>query len=391
MELPPDDWRSDTLPDPAAPPEAALPDMLSDLLGTDGELVPELPEFSDPVELEIDSQPPAPVELNEPVLLTELLAEFGIASGDPEPSAALVDEQLAAEPAEVPEPELLLPPVVEAVEPVQATSAEEPEPPAVPAGPAEAGIEAELEAVSAELSAIAPEPDAQAAPTEPAEAASGPEPEPALEAVEPVLEEAAETPEAMAALPAEPASTALDELIGEIDDETREAFRDQPQVAFESEMPVKEVRGGDSCIVFVLAGTRYAIPIRNVLETDSIPGITLVPNLPAFVRGVTNVRGEIISVIDLRNLFGFERWEFAERGRILIVRTTDQQTAALAVDEVRGTASLSLKELGAPAGPVHDRIMPVLMGVGEHQDQILNVLDVDKLFRTPELRQFSVN
>jgi purine-binding chemotaxis protein CheW len=143
--------------------------------------------------------------------------------------------------------------------------------------------------------------------------------------------------------------------------------------------------------VFLLAGTRYAIPIRNVMEMDTMPRTTWVPNVPSFVRGVTNVRGEIISVLDLRSLFGLERWEFAERGRILIVRTADQQTAALAVDEVRGTASLSLHALETPTGPIHDKVMSLLLGVGEYQDQVLNVLDVDKMFRTREIQQFTAN
>jgi purine-binding chemotaxis protein CheW len=124
---------------------------------------------------------------------------------------------------------------------------------------------------------------------------------------------------------------------------------------------------------------------------DAVPRITVVPNVPAFVRGVTNLRGEIVAVLDLRTLLGLDRADSAERGRILIVRTTDQQTAALAVDEVRGTTELSLADLVQPASPIHGKVSSVLLGVGDHQKQVLNVLDVDKLFGTQEIRQLATN
>ncbi|MEZ5365126.1 MAG: chemotaxis protein CheW [Bryobacterales bacterium] len=61
-------------------------------------------------------------------------------------------------------------------------------------------------------------------------------------------------------------------------------------------------------IVFGLHGARYAVSIRSVLELDRLSPITPVPNTPEFVLGVTNVRGEVVSVIDLRRLLGFPRW-----------------------------------------------------------------------------------
>jgi purine-binding chemotaxis protein CheW len=183
-------------------------------------------------------------------------------------------------------------------------------------------------------------------------------------------------------------SSALDTLVSSIDDETAWT---PGEFEFE-EKPRRRTRaGGDSCIVFLLGTTRYGIPIRSVLEMDAVPRITPVPNVPGFVRGVTNVRGEIIAVLDLRALLELDRAESPERGRILIVRTSDQQTAALVVDEVRGTAELSLAELVQPSGPIHGKVSSVLLGVGDYQKQVLNVLDVDKLFRTPDLQQFTIN
>jgi purine-binding chemotaxis protein CheW len=181
----------------------------------------------------------------------------------------------------------------------------------------------------------------------------------------------------------------LEALISEIDRHAERHLQDR--LYGEAAQPRRSPIQQDSCIVFLLDGTCYAIPIRSVLEIDAIPRVTTVPNMPDFVRGVTNVRGEIIAVLDLRVLLGLEPSESAGRGRILIVRTADQQTAALAVDEVRGTTGLALAGLAQPSSPIHDRVAPVLLGVSEHQDHVLNVLDMDKLFRTPELQRFTVN
>ena len=208
-----------------------------------------------------------------------------------------------------------------------------------------------------------------------------------VEALEPAPPESAREEEA--AVFAEPAtSNALDALVSAIDYET--GWTSSGEFDLEEEAPSK-VRDLQNCIVFLLGATRYGIPIRNVLEMDAVPRITVVPNVPAFVRGVTNLRGEIVAVLDLRTLLGLDRADSPERGRILIVRTTDQQTAALAVDEVRGTTELSLADLVQPASPIHGKVSSVLLGVGDHQKQVLNVLDVDKLFGTPEIRQLAMN
>ncbi|HXK04359.1 MAG TPA: chemotaxis protein CheW [Verrucomicrobiae bacterium] len=184
-----------------------------------------------------------------------------------------------------------------------------------------------------------------------------------------------------------PSAYDLEALISEIDRENRPSLEDDLFVG--AARAAAPHRRQDSCIVFLLAGTHYAIPIRHVLELDAMPRITTVPNVPGFVRGVTNLRGEIVVVLDLRVLLGLGPVESAERGRILIVQTKDQQTAALAVDEVRGTAALALAELSRSLIP--DPVMPLLLGIGEHQNHVLNVLDVDKLFGTPEFQQFGTN
>ena len=344
-----------------------MPDILSGLLESEGlspgDSTPEPAGIPDPAGLELESQPPEPTPagLPESLRIDELLHELVAAPEDGmDREEARTDLQFLRRPA-----------------------AETPPVPAMAELTGTTPLAVEPETI--QWGADPPEPAFR----EPAEAAGAYDGEPA--AAEAPEQAPVSAVESEPAFPGQGVLTELDALVAEIDQETGDAFRNAQQFTSEVERPAKEAQGGTSCIVFLLDGTRYALPIRNVLETDTMPRITAVPNVPPFVRGVTNVRGEIISVLDLRSLFGMERWEFAERGRILIIRAADQQTAAVAVDEVRGTASLPLGGIRPPAGPIHDKVMSVLLGVGEYEDQVLNVLDVDKIFRMPEIQQVTAN
>ncbi len=177
----------------------------------------------------------------------------------------------------------------------------------------------------------------------------------------------------------------LDRLIEQMDREVR-------ATPLEVVPAKREVEGKtEKYVVFSLSGIRYALPIQNVLEMEKVPGITIVPNLPEFVRGVTNLRGEIIAVLDLRVLFGLDQPDLLDRRRILVVRGGhDPITTAIIVDEVRGIASLVTDRLTKPLVE-QGRIDSLLRGVFEQDEHSLHVLDVDKLFLAPELRQFEAN
>jgi purine-binding chemotaxis protein CheW len=335
-----------------------LSEMLSEMLGSetetdigdsDGAVVVDLPEpveTFEPVEVTVETDAALEDVVEEPISLN--------------PAAEAVDEAVV----------LLLPPVV--AQPAEAASAE----PEVPARVEDEPVFVYVDEQSGERTVPLPE------------VAPAPEPEIVGVVAQPEPPVIVSEPEAEAELQTnDPAS--LDAVISEIDRETAQASHED--FDFEERHAEAQRATRESCIVFLLDGTGYAIPIRNVLELDAMPRITAVPNVPGFVRGITNLRGEIIAVLDLRTLLGMDRNDAPARGRILIVRTADQLIAALAVDDVRGAASLALGELVQPAIPLQGKVARVLMGVGEHQNQVLNVLDVDKLFRTPEIQQFAAN
>ncbi len=132
-------------------------------------------------------------------------------------------------------------------------------------------------------------------------------------------------------------------------------------------------------IVFALGGQDHAVPIAGVVEVGPRPAVTPLPFAPAWLLGLTNLRGDIISVIDLRTLFDLPHAGPARGERLLVVRgTATDAVAGFVVDAVRG--------LRRQAGAVRDvprnsdsAFGPCLAGALDLDGRLVAVLDPDRL------------
>lgn len=140
-------------------------------------------------------------------------------------------------------------------------------------------------------------------------------------------------------------------------------------------------------LLFSLAGTRYALRLDHLVELGLPPATTAVPNVPGWVRGVANLRGDVLAVVDLAAFFGLEPAGEAAAARLLVVRAGgDDVTAGLLVDGVHGLVGLDAPR--PPTAAVADRVAPFLTGVSEHADRLVAVLDLERFFASPEVRRF---
>jgi len=138
-------------------------------------------------------------------------------------------------------------------------------------------------------------------------------------------------------------------------------------------------------LVFSLAGSHCALPIASVVETGHAPGLTRVPNVPRWVAGVTNLRGDVLAVVDLRAFLGFEPLERRESARLLVAQSVLLDCrAGFLVDGLHG--ALALAAVGRPAAPFDQRLAPYLRGTVEREDRPVALLDLEAIFRTPEMR-----
>ncbi len=180
----------------------------------------------------------------------------------------------------------------------------------------------------------------------------------------------------------------LDSLIVTIDSAVQEVYG---QGALSSDR--RRSTGSDTTseryLIFSLHGSRYAIAVPYVLEIGRLPSITPIPNVPAWLRGVINLRGEIISVVDLRSFLGIEQASQVHQSRILVVKTLgDEITTSLIVDQVRGFARLPRASIHTTAISIQDKIDPYLMGICEHDEQVFAVFDLERFLLSPEICQF---
>ena len=146
--------------------------------------------------------------------------------------------------------------------------------------------------------------------------------------------------------------------------------------------------GGDRFVAFAAGGTTYGVRVPEIVEIARIPAITPVPQLPPWVRGVTNLRGDVISVIDLAALCGMDAMSL-DTGRMLVARQeTDDLTVGVLVDRVHEIAAIPADQIRQPTAPLEGALAPFVRGVCQRDTQTLVILDMAALLRSPDVRQF---
>jgi purine-binding chemotaxis protein CheW len=154
------------------------------------------------------------------------------------------------------------------------------------------------------------------------------------------------------------------------------------------EQPRSETYQRERCLAFGLAGESYAVALTRVLETDRLPKVTRVPGLPDYVRGVCNLRGAVLAVVDLRRLLHMDEAAPARDERILVIKPAANDTpVALIVDSLLGVSLLAREELHRTPQWLEGKITPFLDGIGTHKGKLVSVLDLDRVFTAAELRE----
>lgn len=127
-------------------------------------------------------------------------------------------------------------------------------------------------------------------------------------------------------------------------------------------------------LAFSVAGDAYALPVERVRGISRLRPVTAVPRVPADVRGVISLRGEIVQVVDLASRMGLPGGAPARRGRIVVVYAGDAGVAGLLVDEV--TEVMRVRETALrPVSGDAERV-EALCVCG---DRFVSLLDLDKV------------
>ena len=156
----------------------------------------------------------------------------------------------------------------------------------------------------------------------------------------------------------------------------------EEQVA-EATVNAAESRAG-KYLTFVLANEEYGLEILKVREIIGMMDITAVPRTPEFVKGVINLRGKVIPVIDLRRKFGLESAEQTEETCIIVVDvgTVEMGIVVDRVSEVLDIAATEIED--APSFGV-DVDTEFILGMGKSEGRVTILLDISKVLSGEEL------
>ena len=154
-----------------------------------------------------------------------------------------------------------------------------------------------------------------------------------------------------------------------------------------NECAISESKAG-KYLTFSLASEEYGIPILKVKEIIGMLPITSVPQVPAFVRGVMNLRGKVIPVIDLRLKFGLEETEYTERTCIIVVEMASATGTLLTgaiVDSVSEVIAIKDEDIEDTPEFGTDLETGFIMGMAKKDNQIKILLDIDAVVSTTEV------
>ena len=140
-------------------------------------------------------------------------------------------------------------------------------------------------------------------------------------------------------------------------------------------------------LTFTLANEDYGLEILKVREIIGMMDITAIPQTPSYVKGVINLRGKVIPVIDLRLKFGLPPMEYGERTCIIVVevKTQDAMQMGVVVDTVSEVMNINGADI-EPAPSFGTRVdTKYILGIAKARGTIKILLDIDQVLSPKEL------
>jgi len=134
----------------------------------------------------------------------------------------------------------------------------------------------------------------------------------------------------------------------------------------------------DKFLTFHLAGEDYGIEIAHVLEIIGIQKITEVPDMPAYVKGVINLRGSVIPVMDVRLRFKLEERAYDERTCIIVVEVNGT-SVGLVVDQVNEVADIPESQIEPAPQTRKSASSRFIQGMGKINEEVKILLKVEQL------------
>lgn len=132
-------------------------------------------------------------------------------------------------------------------------------------------------------------------------------------------------------------------------------------------------------IVIRLGEEQYGIDIRYIDNIVRMQNITRVPKVPAYLKGVINLRGEVVPVVSIRLKMGLPADEYTRATRIIILKSEAVGNLGIVVDEVREVVTLADSDIERASHEVKDNAASFINGIGKNGGELISLLDLNAI------------
>jgi purine-binding chemotaxis protein CheW len=139
-------------------------------------------------------------------------------------------------------------------------------------------------------------------------------------------------------------------------------------------------------VTFKLGNEEFGVDMLRVQEINRMMSITRVPNAPALIEGVVNLRGKIIPIVDLRKRLGFRHREAGKTTRVIVVEL-DDSVLGFIVDSVSEVLRIPEGIIEPPPSIVAGMESGYIEGVGKVDNRLLILLELEKVLSPPVRRE----
>ncbi len=145
-------------------------------------------------------------------------------------------------------------------------------------------------------------------------------------------------------------------------------------------------RDGQQFLTFNLADEFYGVDILKVQEIKGYTTVTKIPNTPDYLKGVLNLRGTIVPIVDLRLKFGMGVTEPTSFTVVVVVNVRNRVMGFL-VDAVSDVLDLDAKDIQAPPELGSTVDITFVAGIGNSNDHLVTLLDIDRVLSDEEVKK----
>ncbi len=141
---------------------------------------------------------------------------------------------------------------------------------------------------------------------------------------------------------------------------------------------------------FLLSGEEYCVEIEKVRQIIQIEEITFVPMTPPHIKGVINLRGKVVPVVDLRMKFDMEIRDNTDKTCIIVLQIgsgESQFTVGVIIDEVNEVVQIKAKQIEEVPSFGNGIDVTFLMGIAKFDENVRMIVDIETLFSLEELKK----